>query len=133
MLGGMLELDDTSALRGVLDPRDRELLTLVTVAGVTHRVAAKVMHMSAGTVSRRLSRLRRRSTHPVVRALLVDAHELDPFTRELAAAHFARGNSIASLARRHGLPEAHVRARLDFVRGWARAQSMQPRTPEGCP
>jgi hypothetical protein len=129
----MFELDDTSALQGVLDPRDRELLALVAVAGVTHRVAAQVMRMSAGTVSRRLSRLRRRSTHPVVRALVIDAPSLDPFTRELAAAHFARGNSIASLARRHQLPESHVRARLDFVRGWARARSMQTRTSEVCP
>jgi hypothetical protein len=130
MLEAMIELDEQSRLAGVLDPRDHELLTLVRLAGATHRAAAMVLRLSPGTVSRRLARLRRRSTHPVVRALVHDASTLDPLTRELAAAHFARGCSVASLARQNHLAPAHVRARLDFVRGWARARSNHPRTKE---
>ncbi len=124
--------DSPQSLRKRIDllkPRDRLLIEL-DLAGTNNRKRiAALLGMTPSTVTRRLQRIRRRLSDPMV-VRLIDSHcLLDGELRQMAVEHFLADLSVAEIAAKHGLAPAAVRRKIAAVSWWARGHAV--RNPRG--
>lgn len=118
--------DSPQSLRRRIDllkPRDRLLIEL-DLAGTNNRKRiAELLGMTRSTVTRRLQRIRRRLSDPMV-LRLIDPHcLLDGELRQMAVEHFLADLSVAEIAAKHELKPAVVRRKIEAVKWWARGQA----------
>jgi len=113
----------------LLDPDDRLLVRLALHNGVSRRQLAQVLHIPAGSVTRRLQRLGARLNDPIVVALLEPRCPLSPEYRQLGVEHFLQGRSLRQLADAHRMAIGEVRRVLAYLRGWHRGITAARRTP----
>ncbi len=112
--------------RGVayLSPRDRRLLELAD-AGESHRHIGRLLGLSPGTVSRRLSGLETRLKSREAGVLLDPACPLPNDIRRIAIRHFIAGASLRRLAAEFRMPLAAVQIQVHFARGVVRAATQR--------
>ena len=103
-----------------LQPQEKLLVELAFKNQLSHRQIAQILHVPAGTISRRLGRVCRLLRDPMILALLENECELPAETRALAIAHFLHRRSAAQLAGQHARSEGEVLRLLEYVRGWYR-------------
>lgn len=101
-------------------PGDRTVIELVLRHGIPHRRISQLVNLPAGTVTRKLHRLARRLTSPLVVALLNERCPLPDPMHRIGVEHFLQGLSLRQLAERHGISRHEVRLILHNVRGWHR-------------
>lgn len=105
---------------GLLPERDRAIVELSLVQGLSSRKVGERLGMHAGAVCRRARRLRNLFASPVVRAIAADVHALPETVRQLTIDYYFARTPIGTLAERYDLTTRAVRSHLDYVRGWAR-------------
>lgn len=106
--------------RVALEPRDRVLVELACEKNLSLRQISAILGRPAGSLSRRLNRLRETLQDPIV-AALVDSHcVLTPEYRQLGLEYFAQRREIRELAKARQMTPTQIRAVLNFVRGWYR-------------
>lgn len=105
---------------------DRALVELAIRNSASHRQLARMLNQPAGTVTRRLRRIMARLYDPIVICLLDPANPLPSEYRQLGVEHLLQGRSMRDLAEHHQMPVGQVRAMLDEIRGWHRAQTANP-------
>jgi DNA-directed RNA polymerase specialized sigma24 family protein len=110
----------------LLLPDDRALMDLAIGNGASHRQLARMLNQPAGTITRRLRRIMARLYDPIVIALLEPRNPLPGEYRQLGVEHLLQGRSMRDLAELHQMPVGQVRAMLDEIRGWHRAQTARP-------
>ena len=101
-----------------LDPAEQHLASLAWAKGATARELGQMMGLNHGSVVRRLQRIKRRLTDPLIVAVLEAGMPLAGVDREIALSHCLRREPLNVVARRLNLPRAVVKKRLDYVRGW---------------
>lgn len=110
-----------AAVTRLLPAEDRRLIDLLVVRGLSHRAAARELALPPGVITRRVRRIRNLLASPTIRAIAEHIDSLASPVREVAIDHFFSRMSIRLIGDRVGLTRREVQARLDYVRGWARA------------
>ncbi|HEV7300829.1 MAG TPA: hypothetical protein VGN72_15795 [Tepidisphaeraceae bacterium] len=104
----------------LLERDDRLLVELALQGRLSRRKLGEVFHVPAGTVTRRLQRIAARLYDPLVVDLLDDTCPIAPEYRQIGVEHFLQRLSIATIAGKHCMRLADVRAAIHFIRGWHR-------------
>ena len=102
----------------LLHAKDQLLLEMALKHRLSRRQMGMVLGLAAGSVSRKVRRLLNRLHDPFVVALSDPGCSLAPDYRQLAVEHFIHGQTMAKLARMHGISRQEVRTMLEYVRGW---------------
>lgn len=105
----------------LLDRPDRELMAVWAAGQVTIASLARVMNCHAGTITRRLRRLRTRLNDPAAQMIARYGGELSTTRRRIAVRVFVRGEMPGRVARAEGMDLREVRLMLAEIIGWVRA------------
>lgn len=105
-----------------LDPQDQQLLAIWGTGTVSTRALAEVLRCHHGTVCRRLRRLRKRLSDPLVRIVSQNLQSLPEHHRQVAILIFIRGERKEVAARILSLSRAELYQIVSEIRGWARAR-----------
>jgi DNA-directed RNA polymerase specialized sigma24 family protein len=105
-----------------LDERDRALVQLSVKGNLTLREMAGVVGLPAGSISRRLARVRARLQDRVVNALLDSRAGLPKEFREVGLEYFLTGMPLYEIADRHRMPIGQVRRIVQFIKGWQKGR-----------
>jgi hypothetical protein len=106
--------------RRALGAHDRLLVELAYARHLSLRQMATIMGRPAGSLSRRLRRLRKTLRDPIVEALIDPACVLTPEYRQVGLEYFAQGREIRELAKDRRMTPTQIKAVVNFVRGWCR-------------
>src|SRR4051812_38187316 len=104
----------------LLERSDRTLVEMAVKHNLTRRQIADLMHITPGSVTRRLQRIIQRLHDPIVIALADRTCTLPSEHRELGIQHFLHRLSIKMLVRRHKLSRGEIEKMLEYIRGWHR-------------
>jgi hypothetical protein len=102
----------------LLGPEDRRLVEM-SVAGCTVRVVATALRRHPGSISRRLSALKRRLCNEVVVAMADHAADLPEWYLRIGIGHYIERRSPRTLARQFGLTQGEVTEVIGYLRAWA--------------
>lgn len=102
---------------------DRLLIEMVYRHNLSRRQIARLVKVSAGSVSRRVHRLVNRLHDPLVVALTDSTCTLPPEHRDVGIAYFLQDESIPGLMRRRLRSRREIESMIEFVRGWFRGVS----------
>lgn len=109
----------------LLEREERLLVELALQGRLSRRKLGEVFHVPAGTVTRRLQRIAARLYDPLVIDLLDDTCPIAPEYRQIGVEHFLQRLSVATIAAKHCMRAADVRASIHFIRGWHRGLRAQ--------
>ena len=101
-----------------LGEKDRLIVQLWVKGNLTLREMSSVVELPAGSISRRLARIRERMQDRCVTALLETRGGLPEEMREVALEYFLTGMKAREIADRHRMPVRRVRKMIEFVKGW---------------
>ena len=104
----------------MLRAEERVLVELAVRGGRSHRQIAALVGGTPGSITRKLQRLSRRLSDPLVLALLHPNCTLEPQERQLGVEHFLCGLSAKELATKHQIPAVRVRRVLHSLQLWHR-------------
>ena len=130
------ETDERSADRELtryikfLPEDDQLMVELILRRNVTHREMARVMRCSAGSITRRMGRVLRLLSDPLVIALADPNCSLDPLHRQIAIERRLHGRTVAEIAKQQSISCQQVCRMLQYAEGWAAAFSLQVKAEE---
>lgn len=99
-----------------LSETDRVIYELADQA-IPVRVIARAVSLNYGTVSRRISQVRKRVASPVVQGLLLGDCPVPERSRKIALLHLLSGRSIPRVARTLNMTESVVREHVRYASG----------------
>lgn len=102
----------------LLNEMDQHLLALDRSGRHSCRKIAELTGLHPGTVVRRLDRIRRMLSDPVVVALLEDPGQLSDEYRGVGLARWVHRQPLAQICRTFGLTRSEVDAILRFLQEW---------------
>jgi DNA-directed RNA polymerase specialized sigma24 family protein len=105
-----------------LEEKDRVIVQLWVKGNLTLREMAGVVGLPAGSISRRLARVRERLQDRVVNALLESRAGLPEEFREVGLEYFLTGMALHEIADRHRMPVGEVRRIVQFIKGWQKGR-----------
>lgn len=116
------ERRDEARVLQLLDRSDRELLAMWAGGQVSHAALARVLGCHAGTVTRRLRRLRARLNDAAAQTIARYGGELSPTRRLVAVRVFVRGEVPSRVAHALGINQHEMTLTLAEVMGWVQAR-----------
>jgi IS30 family transposase len=99
-----------------LDETDR-LIWELAEQHASVRLIARAVKLNSGTVSRRITAMRRRFALPIVGLMLETAIPVPDEARKIALLHHAGGLSCAAIARKLNVSESSVREHVRYAAG----------------
>ena len=110
------------SIASLMTPADRELLALWASGRVSLASLSGVLNCHAGTVSRRLRRLRARLNDPIAYVIAAHGRELSSTRRLVATRIFIRGDRSALVRQSLDIRRRELDGMLAEIRGWALAR-----------
>lgn len=102
-----------------LDPTERALFDLILVHNTSHRQVGALVGVSAGTISRRVRKIKNRLYDRTTVFLTLD-RLLPEEMKQVGLDHYLRGNSVKQISLKRKISDAQVRGILIACRELAR-------------
>jgi DNA-directed RNA polymerase specialized sigma24 family protein len=105
-----------------LAEKDRRIVQLSAKGNLTMREMSELVGLPAGSISRRLTRIRLRMADRVVNGLLDRRCALPVEFKEIGLEYFLTGLRTGEIADKHRLPAGQVRRIIQFIQGWQKGR-----------